>query len=130
KQEHRIHGQLLPYRVEKGGVFLKDAAVLAGIGIVGRNNLLITPEFGPRVRMRALLVDARIHRLPREDFDPCSGCDMPCRRACPRDAFEPGFYLRVRCQGQMQADIATASGPIRYCRLCELACNMGTERVF
>jgi epoxyqueuosine reductase len=37
----------LPYKVEEGGMFLKDAATLAGLGIIGKNNLLITPEFEP-----------------------------------------------------------------------------------
>ena len=47
----------VPYGIEEGGIYLKDAAVKAGLGVIGRNNLLITPRFGPRVRLRALLVD-------------------------------------------------------------------------
>jgi len=34
-----------------GDVSLRHAAVAAGLGVVGRNNLLVTPEFGPRVRL-------------------------------------------------------------------------------
>ena len=37
----------LPYFVEKGGIFLKDAAVMAGLGCIGKNNLVITPGYGP-----------------------------------------------------------------------------------
>jgi len=37
----------LPYLVEKGGIFLKDAAVMAGLGCIGKNNLVITPGYGP-----------------------------------------------------------------------------------
>jgi epoxyqueuosine reductase len=37
----------LQYKVEEAGMFLKDAATLAGLGIIGKNNLLITPEFEP-----------------------------------------------------------------------------------
>lgn len=33
----------LPYNVGGGGIFLKNAAVLAGLGVVGKNNLLIHP---------------------------------------------------------------------------------------
>jgi len=40
----------LPYRVEQGGILLKDAAVLAGLGVTGKNNLVITPQLaGPCV---------------------------------------------------------------------------------
>jgi epoxyqueuosine reductase len=52
-KSHRLH-----YYVEKGGVFFKDAAVLAGLGCIGRNNLLITPSNGPRIRLRALFLEA------------------------------------------------------------------------
>ena len=50
----------LPYHVEKGGTFLKDASVLAALGCIGKNNILVTPEFGPRVRLRALTLDIEL----------------------------------------------------------------------
>jgi epoxyqueuosine reductase len=40
KEEYDINAEPLPYPIEKGGIFLKDAAVLAGLGIIGKNNLL------------------------------------------------------------------------------------------
>jgi len=43
--------------VEKGGVYLKDAAVVAGQGGVGKNNLLLDRRWGPRVRLRAVLIE-------------------------------------------------------------------------
>ena len=56
--ELAIKTHRMPYAVEEGGVYLKDAAVLGGLGCIGRNNLLVTPELGPRVRLRAMLLDA------------------------------------------------------------------------
>ncbi len=44
REKYDLAAQPLPYHVENGGLFLKDAAVLSGIGIIGRNNLLL-PEF-------------------------------------------------------------------------------------
>jgi len=41
---HGIKAQALPYHVEKGGVYLKDAACLAGLGVRGKNNLLIPDQ--------------------------------------------------------------------------------------
>jgi len=37
---------------------IKYAAYLAGLGAYGINQLLITPQFGSRVRMTAILTDA------------------------------------------------------------------------
>ncbi|MEE4275941.1 MAG: epoxyqueuosine reductase, partial [Thermoleophilia bacterium] len=41
-----------PYFISSTGIFLKDAAVMAGLGRLGRNNLVVTPEYGPRIRWR------------------------------------------------------------------------------
>ena len=137
KEDLNSDAHLLPYHVEKGGIFLKDAAVLAGLGTIGMNNLLITPEFGPRVRLRALLLDAELAPAGRLDFAPCAGCDMPCRSACPQKAFKDGTYSRALCNEQMKRDEANAvvveegqkkdlpSKYINYCRACELACPVG-----
>ena len=65
----------LPYHVDRGGAYLKDAAVLAGLGCIGLNNLLVTPDFGPRVRLRALTIDAPVPPTGPIAFDPCRGCD-------------------------------------------------------
>jgi epoxyqueuosine reductase len=124
----------VPYAVEDGGIFLKEAGVSAGLGVIGRNNLLITPRFGPRVRLRALLVGADLQDGQRPDFDPCAGCPAPCRQACPQQAFSSGSYDRSRCRRQLEKDqrnpyrILDASSMtysiecIKYCRACELAC--------
>lgn len=128
----------LPYNVGGGGIFLKDAAVLAGLGVVGKNNLLITPQFGPRVRLRASLLNLPVQsQRALDDFAPCDTCDRPCWQACPQKAFEEGFYSRKRCLGQMQKDETNPiirPSPIDgmpitirivYCRQCELHCPVG-----
>ncbi len=56
-QKYGITAHDLAYQVDEGGIFLKDASVLAGLGALGKNNLLITPDFGPRVRLRAFMID-------------------------------------------------------------------------
>jgi len=132
-KELNIPSQPLPYDPEKGGIFLKDAAVLAGLGIIGKNNILITPQFGPRVRLRAMFLDRELRPTGPVDYSPCEGCDMPCRRVCPRKAFDQeGAYTREMCMKQMDADIQNAaeSGKtdpdktaVKYCRACELACS-------
>lgn len=138
KEEFDIDARPLPYHVENGGIFLKDAAALAGLGCIGRNNLLITQEFGPRVRFRALFLDVDLQPTGPIDFSPCETCDMPCRRMCPRKAFSNGSYRRAPCNEQMKEDVAnkvvleesnhddSPSICIKYCRSCELACPVAT----
>jgi epoxyqueuosine reductase len=131
RKEHAIAARSVAYQITKGGIFVKDAAVLAGMGVLGRNNLLVTPSFGPMVRLRAiLLTTALTPSPPLTDFAPCTNCPTPCRPICPRKAFQSGAYDRRLCQQQMDLDEATAlPAPdngnlhiIRYCRACELSC--------
>jgi epoxyqueuosine reductase len=153
KQELNINTHPLPYHIERGGIFLKDAAVLAGLGCIGKNNLLLTPEFGPRVRLRAMLLDAELEPDGLMDFNPCEGCDAPCMENCPPKAFSRviyspvemdtddlpgrnGCYDRTLCNIQMEKDIKNAdlvkasdnhepSALIKYCRRCEIICPAG-----
>ena len=126
----------LPYHADRGGVFLKDAAVLAGLGVIGRNNLLITPGLGPRIRLRGVLVRAQLPASPGPEFDPCGECPAPCLKACPRGGLGGEGYARARCMLQMDWDrdhaLAVADPEpggskslIKYCRLCERACPVG-----
>ena len=140
----------IPYHIERGGVYLKDAAVLAGLGCIGRNNMLITPQFGPRLRLRAMLTDAELPSTGASEFDPCHSCSAPCLGACPQNAFaeqvyapaaygqtelpgRSGTYNRLDCNREMvinEADFEEiqignqeiAGKRVKYCRACELAC--------
>lgn len=153
-ETYGIRTSHLPYHPQGRGIYLKDAAVLAGLGCIGRNNLLVTPEYGPRVRLRALTLDAVVPSTGITGFDPCALCDgMPCRRACTQGAFErqlctpteyrldqlpgrDGAFSRPVCNIQMGKDMTAAETQmvegldapvkvIRYCRECELACPIG-----
>ena len=125
----------LPYQIEYGGAFLKDSAALAGLGVIGKNNLLVTPEFGTRVRLRGIFMEAELKPTGPIDFDPCNGCDMPCHRACPRGAFRSGAFERALCkqeQDKLDAEVEILDGSImgieetsevtKTCRYCEFAC--------
>ncbi|HDI60899.1 MAG TPA: epoxyqueuosine reductase [Desulfobacteraceae bacterium] len=130
RQRHGTAVRIMPYQIEQGGVFLKDAAVLAGLGVMGRNNLVVTPEFGPRIRLRVILATAPLAPTgPLADFSPCEGCPEFCRRACPQDAFRSGRYDQRCCLCQMWGDengaTSNEDGSISYCRICEMACPVG-----
>ncbi len=153
EEEKGIKTTPLPYHIEHGGILLKDTAVMAGLGCIGKNNMLVTPEFGPRVRLRAMLSDEVLPDTAPIDFDPCEDCDMLCIKACPQEAFKnkvyskkefgldqlparTGTYSRHLCNKQMQLDmdnceeitVEAQDEPgklVRYCRACEWACPVG-----
>jgi len=142
-----------PYFIDQGGIYLKDAAVMAGLGCIGRNNMLVTPEFGPRVRLRAMALSIHIPTTGPSGFDPCIQCDDLCRKACPQHAFDEriysletynlailpgrdGSYARPICHIEIHKNKDDAeeqvpegfSEPVRvekYCRNCEWSCSVG-----
>jgi epoxyqueuosine reductase len=149
----KVKTRKLHYYVEKGGVFLKDAAVLAGFGCIGKNNMLITPSNGPRLRLRALFIDAEIHATGPIAFDPCADCKVLCRNVCPESAMDEkapifksidfserlpardGTYNRELCNLRMEKDVIEGSKNnygrqpmIKYCRRCEFICPVGKKR--
>lgn len=61
----------------------RQAAIAARLGVKGLNNLLVTPEYGPYVRLSSMLTTAQIEPSERElPEDLCSKC-MKCVQACP-----------------------------------------------
>ena len=92
EEKKAMKSRQIPYGIDKGGIGLKDAAVLAGLGVIGKNNMLITPQYGPRVRLRALALQVKLSETGPLDFDPCSTCDMPCRQTCPRKALDNKIF--------------------------------------
>ncbi len=146
----KIKTRKLHYYVEKGGIFLKDAAVLAGFGCIGKNNMIITPSNGPRIRLRALFLDAEIHSTGPIEFDPCADCKNLCRSVCPENAMgekasifksiefseslpgRDGTYNRELCNIRMEKDVTQSSKnnygkqpTIKFCRKCEFVCPAG-----
>lgn len=136
RKDQGLEAADLPYHADKGGVFLKDSAVLAGLGVIGRNNLFVSPDFGPRLRLRGTLIKAELSDSPRLEFDPCADCPAPCLKVCPQGALTEDGYSRPQCRQQMDWDVDHAvpvenpqpgdpESHIRYCRRCELACLAG-----
>jgi len=75
---------------------LKPAAVIAGLGCQGKNTLLVTPEFGPRVRLVSVLTSAELDSDEPFREDLCKECDK-CLIACPTKALRPYKLTINRC---------------------------------
>ena len=135
------------YWIEEGGIYLKDAAVLSGLGCIGRNNLLITPEFGPRIRLRAMLLEDELTPTGPITFDPCDSCEEFCRKACPQNAFDrvvlssvetglyalpgrDGCFSRAKCSIQMDKDFEDSGIAVDEGFLSEMySSGVETERI-
>ena len=93
--EKRTPGDLLP--AGQGSPLLREGAVLAGLGTLGLNRMVLTPEYGPRVFFAGVLTSTEIEpgtELPEElclGLEECGRCAAICPadaipRRAPRDA--------------------------------------------
>ena len=64
----------------------KMAAHLAGLGWIGKSCLLVTPQYGPRVRWTTVLTDYPFTNAGNPMDPRCGGCEE-CIEACPTSAF-------------------------------------------
>ncbi len=81
-----------------GVLSLKHSAEQAGLGRIGRSNLLITPQYGPRVRLGALLTSAPLVADPLLDNPVCYPKCRLCVKACPTGAIsEQGHLDHIQC---------------------------------
>ncbi len=71
-------------------VHAKAAATMAGLGWVGKQTLVLTPELGPHVRWACVVTDAVLPYDEPFTQDLCEGCDDLCIKACPTQAIIPG----------------------------------------
>ena len=98
----------------------KHAAELAGLGTVGRHTMLITPEFGSRVKFTCLLTEATLEPTPKSRKNYCIKCNA-CIKACPSKA------LQVPKKGQAYAMNPYACRTYRVagltCSVCMKACD-------
>ena len=64
------------------------AAKYAGLGTIALSRNLLTPEYGPRVRLNSVLTAAVLPGDPLQPKDLCNSCKL-CERTCPTPPFGP-----------------------------------------
>lgn len=79
----------------KGDINHKTVAAVAGLGGIGLSRLLVTPEFGPLVRLGTIITDASLSIDQPLDETPCKRCES-CRNACPAEAIQEDGTLNYR----------------------------------
>lgn len=111
----------------------RHAAVAAGIGELGLNNLLITKRFGPRVRLVTIVTEA-----PLRPDEPYQGrlceqwrekCGLACVKNCPTNALKAdGTLNKTKCLHYQEQIMPWSAVELR-CGLCVGSCPIG-RRVF
>lgn len=79
-------------RAAQAGAFPhKTAAVLAGLGWIGRHALLVTEHYGPRIRLATVLTDLPCPEPSVQASSRCGDCRV-CQEACPAGAIQGAVW--------------------------------------
>jgi epoxyqueuosine reductase QueG len=75
-----------------------DIAARSGLGWIGKNALLISPEHGPRVGLGTVLTDAVLEEDERKNVGECPDACRICIEKCPAQALDgTGKVNRLNC---------------------------------
>jgi len=107
------------------------AAKYAGLGTIGMNQCILTPEFGPRVRFVSVFTDAEIPADPMQPKELCIKCGL-CASLCPKKAIKPrddrviGDYDKTACLEMHEELVKQRCSP---CGICTKVCPIGKDRL-
>ena len=79
-------------------VLAKHSAVAAGLGRIGRNTLLTTPEYGNMAWLSTILTDAQLTPDELLSGDPCPEDCSLCIDNCPASALGEPEMKQRECQ--------------------------------
>ncbi|MBQ9415566.1 MAG: DUF1730 domain-containing protein [Clostridia bacterium] len=106
------------------------ATALSGIGVVGKNHLLITKEYGSFVFLGEFITSLPCPALSSTEVPTCTGCDA-CQHACPAGG---DMSACLSALSQKKGDLSPleearliAAGSLWGCDICQLACPLNRD---
>ncbi|MFC1652890.1 hypothetical protein ACFL3F_04135 [Planctomycetota bacterium] len=104
---------------------LKHAALLAGMGAMGKNSLLTHPTYGNRLSFGAVLLPFALEPDPLCEDRLCPETCHRCEEACPVDAIHAGHVNQKRCRSH--SGHTTPKGyALTTCTICRQVCPSAT----
>ena len=95
--------------------------MLAGLGVLGRNTLLINQRFGNMIQIGAILSDVELEGDPLAYYETCApDCDL-CMEACPAGALDGITVDQSLCRPVSIVINARGHG-LKGCYACRRVC--------
>jgi len=115
--------QIVDWKTQKSHLSHKHMAQAAGLGWIGRNNLLVNEQFGSRIRLVTILTDIPFVVSPPTLRD-CGSC-LDCLSVCPAGAIKvrQEEFDHLRCYEQLKTFAKTLHFSHNICGVCVKACK-------
>jgi epoxyqueuosine reductase QueG len=131
-QEHELCTKTLTYPVSH-----KLVATRAGLGWIGKTDLLVSKRFGPRIRLASILTTHRLEVSTHIDESQCVNCAV-CVAQCPakaangtpwntsthRDVYFNAFACRDYCR---KITMERLNENLSICGKCVSVCPFGSK---
>ena len=106
----------------RGLISMKHTAVLAGIGTMGKNTLLLNENFGNMLALGAILTDLDLESDPLAESICIDGCDL-CLQNCPSKALDGSSADQMKCRPNTYGKNARGFDVVN-CNQCRTVCPM------
>jgi epoxyqueuosine reductase QueG len=115
--------QIVDWKTQKGHLSHKHVASAAGLGWIGRNNLLVNEKFGSRIRLVTVLTDLPLV-ISSPSIKDCGSC-LNCLSVCPAGAIKvrQEEFDHLRCYEQLRTFAKTLHFSHNICGVCVKACR-------
>ncbi len=125
--------QIVDWEKQTAHLSHKKIAELAGLGWLGRNNLIVNPEFGSRFRLVTILTDAplEVYLQPKKSLiieesvlQTCGVC-RTCIFVCPAGAIKenPKDFDHIACYEKLREFRKLGYTDQFICGICVKVCN-------
>ncbi len=100
---------------------LRHAGYLAGLGVLGKNTLLINELYGNMIQLGAVLVNVDLDEDPIADYEGCLTDCKICLDSCPQEALDGVTVNQKLCR--QHSIYKTEKGyTLKRCNLCRKKC--------
>ncbi len=113
--------QIVDWDNLRGHLSHKMVARLAGLGWIGRNNLLVHPVYGARLRLCTVLTDLDMPQDEPIEMD-CGDCQT-CISSCPGRAIDINSFDLDKCIQTIESLRKVENIGSHICGLCIKACR-------
>jgi epoxyqueuosine reductase len=105
----------------RGILSLKHAGVLAGLGVLGRNTLLMNEKFGNMIWLGAILVSIDLEPDPVASYEGCDSECTLCIDSCPQHALD-GITINQKLCRDISISYNYGGGWVLSCNICRKIC--------
>lgn len=129
----RAGGRVVGWRgyTDTGPLLERDLAQLAGLGWIGRNTCLISPQHGSYFLLAEMLLDLELETSQPFTTDHCGSCRR-CIEACPTHCILPDrtldarrciSYLTIENKAAIPLELRPLTGDWVFgCDVCQMVC--------